>query len=74
MHNGAFEQLIDVLNHYNIIDDTGNNNLDPKLRPGGNPQHLNMTVNEKNALIAFMETLSGADVYTNPKWSTPFID
>jgi cytochrome c peroxidase len=74
MHNGAFEQLIDVLNHYNIIDDTGNNNLDPRLRPGGNPQHLNMTVNEKNALIAFMETLSGADVYTNPKWSTPFID
>jgi cytochrome c peroxidase len=74
MHNAAFEQLIDVLNHYNIIDDTGNNNLDPRLRPGGNPQHLNMTVNEKNALIAFMETLSGADVYTNSKWSSPFID
>jgi cytochrome c peroxidase len=33
-----------------------------------------MTLNEKNALIAFMETLSGADVYTNFKWSSPFID
>lgn len=74
MHNGAFEELIDVVNHYNEINLTGNTNLDPRLRPGGNPQQLNMTLNEKNALIAFMETLSGADLYTNSKWSNPFID
>ena len=74
MHNGAFVELIDVINHYNVIDGTGNNNLDPRLRPGGNPQQLNMTVDEKNAMIAFMETLSGVDVYTNSKWSNPFID
>lgn len=74
MHNGVFEELIDVINHYNVIDGTGNNNLDPRLRPGGTPQQLNMTDDEKNALIAFMETLSGADLYTNSKWSNPFID
>jgi len=74
MHNGAFVELIDVINHYNVIDGTGNNNLDPRLRPAGNPQRLNMTPNEKNALVAFMETLSGADLYTNSKWSNPFID
>ncbi|MDA7707115.1 cytochrome-c peroxidase [Flavobacteriaceae bacterium] len=74
MHNGAFEELIGVINHYNQINLTGNNNLDPRLRPGGNPQQLNMTLNEKNALIAFMETLSGADLYTNSKWGNPFID
>ena len=74
MHNGAFVELIDVINHYNVIDATGNNNLDPRLRPAGNPQRLNMTDNEKNALIAFMETLSGTDLYTNSKWSNPFVD
>ena len=74
MHNGVFEELIGVINHYNEIDGTGNNNLDPRLRPGGTPQQLNMTDDEKNALIAFMETLSGADLYTNSKWSNPFID
>jgi len=74
MHNGAFEELIGVINHYNDIDGTGNSNLDSRLRPGGNPQQLNMTLNEKNALVAFMETLSGSDLYTNPKWSNPFIE
>ena len=74
MHNGAFEELIGVVNHYNEIDATGNNNLDPRLRPGGNAQQLNMTLDEKNALVAFMETLTGEDIYTNPKWSNPFID
>jgi cytochrome c peroxidase len=74
MHNGAFEELIEVVNHYNEIDPTGNNNLDPRLRPGGNAQQLNMNLDEKNALVAFMETLTGEDIYTNPKWSNPFID
>jgi cytochrome c peroxidase len=74
MHNGAFEELIGVVNHYNEIDATGNNNLDPRLRPGGNAQQLNITIDEKNALVAFMETLTGEDIYTNPKWSNPFID
>jgi cytochrome c peroxidase len=74
MHNGAFEELIGVVNHYNEIDPTGNNNLDPRLRPGGNAQQLNMNLDEKNALVAFMETLTGEDIYTNPKWSNPFID
>ena len=74
MHNGAFEELIGVVNHYNEIDATGNNNLDPRLRPGGNAQQLNMTLDEKNALVAFMETLSGEDIYTNPIWSNPFMD
>jgi cytochrome c peroxidase len=74
MHNGAFEELIGVVNHYNEIDATGNNNLDPRLRPGGNAQQLNMTLDEKNALVAFMETLTGEDIYTNPKWSNPFMD
>jgi cytochrome c peroxidase len=76
MHNGFTNQLLGVVNHYNqipIASVTGNSNLDPKLRPQGNPQNLQLTTTEKDALVAFMQTLSGTNVYTDKKWSNPFI-
>jgi cytochrome c peroxidase len=45
---------------------------DPRLTPGGIGQQLNLTTTEVNAVIAFLRTLSGTDVYTNAKWSNPF--
>ncbi|MCB0465853.1 MAG: cytochrome-c peroxidase [Aequorivita sp.] len=72
MHIGASNNLITVLNHYNEMNLNGNNNLDPRLRPNGNPQQLNMTQDEKDAVIAFLRTLAGANVYIDEKWSTPF--
>lgn len=73
MHTGEFESLSALLDHYNSIDIVaGNTNLDPKLRPNGHGQQLNMTAAEKDALLAFLKTLSGSDVYTNPKWANPF--
>ena len=73
MHNGNFDQLIAVINHYNQIPTSAvNPNLDPRLRPNGNPQNLRLTQNEKDALLAFLQTLSGTAVYTDPKWSDPF--
>ena len=74
MHIGVSNNLITVLNHYDNINVVGNNNLDPRLRPGGNPQQLNLTIAERDAVIAFIETLAGTDVYTNEKWSNPFIE
>jgi cytochrome c peroxidase len=71
MHNGVFRNLDGVLNHYNRI--PGDNvNLDPRLRPAGRPQQLNLSLQERQSLIAFLQTLSGSDVYTNAKWSDPF--
>ncbi len=60
-----------VLEHYNNIPDNVDG-LDRRLNPGGNPQNLAITEEEKNAIIAFIKTLSGNDVYTNEKWSDPF--
>ncbi|GGI57317.1 cytochrome-c peroxidase [Winogradskyella haliclonae] len=74
MHIGASNNLVTVLNHYNDINLAGNANLDPRLRPNGNGQQLNLTDEERNAVIAFMRTLAGNDVYTNEKWSNPFIN
>ncbi len=75
MHIGASSNLVTVMNHYNAINlNVGQNtNLDPRLRPGGNPQQLNMTNAERSAIIAFIQTLAGTDIYTNEKWSDPFI-
>ena len=75
MHIGVSINLNTVLTHYNsIVVGPANNNIDPRLVPGGNPQQLNLTQEERDAVIAFMETLSGSDVYTNEKWSNPFIN
>jgi cytochrome c peroxidase len=73
MHDGSFNTLEAVIEHYNNIPIVaGNNNLDPKLRPNGMPQKLNLTDTEKLALIAFLKTLRGNSVYTDKKWSDPF--
>lgn len=73
MHNGNFNTLQQAIGHYNtIVIAPGNNNIDPRLTPGGNPQQLNLTATEINAVIAFLRTLKGNDVYTNEKWSNPF--
>ncbi|MGK4567961.1 cytochrome-c peroxidase [Flavobacterium sp. 3HN19-14] len=72
MHT-ALPTLQAVIDHYNNITlAPGNTNLDPKLRPNGFGQKLNITPAENAALIAFLKTLDGADVYTNAKWSSPF--
>ena len=71
MHNGVFTTLLAVVNHYNAIPAL-NVNLDPRLRPGGQPQNLALTQQEKNDLIAFMGTLTGSAVYTDARWADPF--
>jgi cytochrome c peroxidase len=73
MHTGVITTLQQAIGHYGTINIApGNNNLDPRLRPGGVGQQLNLTNTEVDAVIAFLRTLSGSDVYTNPKWSNPF--
>jgi cytochrome c peroxidase len=73
MHIGLSNMLITVLNHYND-NITVNFNLDQRLMPNGVSQNLNMTEQEKNALVAFIRTLSGTNVYTDLKWSNPFLN
>ncbi len=79
MHDASMTSIMDVINHYNDItfDPQINPQLDPRLRGGapgnpGNGQQLNLTQAEKNALEAFLLTLTGSDIYTNPIWSNPF--
>lgn len=72
-HTGVATNLQTVIGHYGTINIApGNNRLDPRLRPNGVGQRLNLTAQEVNAVIAFLNTLSGNDVYKNAKWSNPF--
>lgn len=73
MHTGNLATLQTVIGHYgNINLAPGNTNLDPRLAPNGFGQQLNLTATEVDALVAFMKTLSGTNVYVDTKWSNPF--
>ena len=74
MHNGFSTDFIDVLAHYNVIGmQMINTNMDPRLRPGGRPQRLNITDGEAEAVEAFILTLTGENLYSDSKWSDPFV-
>jgi len=71
MHTGDLD-LDGVLDHYNGISLDGNTNLDPRLNPQGILMQLQLTNEEREAVKAFLRTLAGDAVYTDPKWSDPF--
>ena len=71
MHDGSKATLLDVINHYNNVPENAlNTNLD--FRIGMMQNFINLSANDKDALVAFLKTLSGNDVYVNEKWSDPF--
>lgn len=73
MHTGIITSLQAAIGHYGTINIApGNTNLDPKLTPNGFGQQLHLNAQEVNAMIAFLKTLSGNNVYTDVKWSNPF--
>jgi len=73
MHTGVIRTLQAVIGHYGQINlAPGNTRLDPRLRPGGFGQQLNLNQQEVDAVIAFLKTLTGNAVYTDTRWSNPF--
>jgi cytochrome c peroxidase len=70
MHNGSFTSIAQVIEHYNAVPD--NPGLSFLLKQNGVPQNLNLTAQQKLDLEAFLRTLSGKAIYTDPKWSNPF--
>lgn len=72
MHDGRFATLEQVIDHYN----TGvmnNPNLSQQLRlPNNLPRQLNLSVQDKAALVAFLKTLTDRNVTTDVKFSNPF--
>ena len=72
MHDGRFSTLEQVIEHYNSGIQNGPA-LDNRLKtPGGAPLRLNLTANEKAALVAFLLTLNDGSLTTEAKFSDPF--
>lgn len=82
MHNagtGIVDDLTTLISFYNelpshLANEPFIGSLDPRLVPNGHLQHLHLTEEEKGDLIAFLKTLTGSNVYSDIKWSNPFID
>ncbi len=74
MHDGRFATLDAVIEHYNSgVKDSPN--LSPRLRaggPAGPPQRLNLSNEEKSALLALLNTLTDNTFLFDPKFSNPF--
>ena len=75
MHDGRFTTLEQVVDFYNA-GVVNHPNLSPPLRnPPGQPpgpRRLNLTPDQKAALVAFLHTLTDPDLATDPRWSDPF--
>ncbi|MEM1215911.1 MAG: cytochrome c peroxidase [Bacteroidota bacterium] len=72
MHDGRFETLEDVIDHYskNIADHP---KLSPELRdPNGQPKRFNFTEEEKADLVAFLNTLTDEGYLMEERYSDPF--
>jgi cytochrome c peroxidase len=79
MHDGRFATLEQVVEFYNsgVVD---NPNLSAPLRnppgppgsPPPGPRRLNLTQQQKDALVAFLRTLTDPNLATDPKLSDPF--
>ncbi len=73
MHDGSLATLQEVVDHYNEKVEA-HPNLDINLKVGfsGAPKKLNLTAEEKEALIAFLHTLTDRSILTDEKFSDPF--
>ncbi len=73
MHDGRFETLEEVLNHYNSGIQRSPN-LDDVLKSWdtGEAITLNLTDHEKSAIIAFLHTLTDENYMLDERFSDPF--
>ncbi|UYZ64813.1 cytochrome-c peroxidase [Hymenobacter weizhouensis] len=74
MHDGRFQTLEQVLDHYNEHVRTTSPGVDPNVllsnTPGGT--RLDLTATEKRQLLAFLHTLTDSTFITDKRFSDPF--
>ncbi len=73
MHDGRFETLEEVVNFYNEGIQP-HANLHPLLKDDHQePIKLNLSGEDKTALISFLTALTDTQLTVDPKWSDPFL-
>ena len=77
MHDGRFQTLEEVINHYSDSINFNSPNISPNLAnhvsgPGGPPEQMKLTSTQKINLLNFLKTLTDTTFISNPKYSNPF--
>jgi len=73
MHDGRFSSLEEVLNHYSH-GIANHPNLDERLKDAyGNAAQMNISEQEKTAIIAFLNTLTDFTMISDHNFSDPFV-
>lgn len=72
MHDGRFASLEEVINHYSSGIQNHSNLISPLVNTEGEVGQFDFTQSEKNALIAFLNTLTDNQMLTDEKYSNPF--
>ncbi|MEM7129357.1 MAG: cytochrome c peroxidase [Chloroflexota bacterium] len=72
MHDGRFATLEEVVEFYNSGIQASPNLATELQRPNGNPVRLNLTDDEKTALVAFLKTLTDDAFIADEKFADPF--
>lgn len=69
MHDGRFKTLEQVVDHYNLVKNSST--LDPSFQQQL-PNGLQLSDNDKLALVAFLKTLTDQKLISNPEYKNPF--
>ena len=73
MHNGIFKSLEEVIEHYNSGIFNNHGDLDNHLVDGnGDPMRMQLNDHEKEALKAFLLTLTDDNITNHTAFSDPF--
>jgi cytochrome c peroxidase len=69
MHDGRFQTLEEVVDHYNLV--VNSNTLDPTFEQQL-PNGLQLSAADKQALVAFLKTLTDNSMTTDVRYTSPF--
>lgn len=72
MHDGRFATLEEVIEHYSSGIQNHANLISPLVNPDGEVGQFNFSEEEKEALIAFLNTLTDSQMMADEKYSDPF--
>jgi cytochrome c peroxidase len=70
MHDGRFATLEEVIDHYNLVKESST--LDGSFMQQLPYNGLNLSDDDKAALVAFLKTLTDYELINNPNYSDPF--
>ena len=72
MHDGRFATLEEVIEHYSSGIKNHVNLISPLINSAGEVGQFNFSQSEKDALVAFLETLTDNEMLADEKYSNPF--